>query len=229
MEDDSPAADAEVVRFRSSKKRKAYRQRPADEDTTNHDDEAAPAAEATDDTAVQAALKLRNARRGRLQGVTFKADDARVEEDDDDLALMLRQESEIAKGIPDRFMHQTGLAAELNDKHMAQYIESRLASRNAPPTETTPAEEAKAAAQTAAAQAAAVTRQPASQGKLLEVDLSEIAIASRNKRPHGGQQAGPEKPKRRNRNRRGSEDVKRDQLVEAFLHENRRKFTALRL
>lgn len=114
MEADSSAADADVVRFRSSKKRKAYRQR-ADEDT-NHDDEA-PTAEASDETVVQAALKLRNARRGRLQGVSFKADSPKIEEDAD-LALMLRQESEIAKGIPDRFMHQTGLAAELNDKHM---------------------------------------------------------------------------------------------------------------
>lgn len=56
--------------------------------------------------------------------------------------------------------------------------------------------------------------QPTRHGRLVEVDLSSHLVRYDDRKPKA---AGP--PRRRNR--RGSDDVKRDQLVEAFLHENK--------
>lgn len=129
MEGD-PATGTEPVRFRVGKKRKAYRQR-VEEDAGHAADEGPSDSVSVDaqgieidkedkeedeGDAIQAALKLRNARRGRLQGVSFTANSqigAHGEQ-----SLVVRQPEELAKGIPDRFTHQTGLAMELNDKHM---------------------------------------------------------------------------------------------------------------
>lgn len=59
----------------------------------------------------------------------------------------------------------------------------------------------------------------------MEVDIADIAS-----RPPHRQQTGPKKVRLgrdgkpwRGRKRRGSDDVKRDQLVEQFLHENKRE------
>ncbi|CEJ90574.1 hypothetical protein VHEMI06348 [[Torrubiella] hemipterigena] len=236
MEGD-PATSAEPVRFRVGKKRKAYRQRV--EEDVGHAADQGPSdsvpveaqgvetdkgdREEDEGDAIQAALKLRNARRGRLQGVSFTANSqigAHGEQ-----SLVVRQPEELAKGIPDRFTHQTGLAMELNDKHMEQYIESRLSSRTAGSTTEHVTAPDAASSNTSGLQATnSITGgQTASRGKLLEVDLSQQDFAKREidrKRLFGGQDS-PEKPKRRNRNRRGSDDIKRDQLVEAFLTENK--------
>ncbi|UKZ63285.1 uncharacterized protein TrAtP1_004513 [Trichoderma atroviride] len=96
-----------------------------------------------EESAVAAALRLRNARRAasRRGGVGFRSEgrSAPGEEDDAEHALVLRDQDKegtvahdrIVGGITNRFMHQTGLLTILDDSHMNAYIESRLASRNA--------------------------------------------------------------------------------------------------
>lgn len=138
METDTPGAN-EPIRFRAGKKRKAFRQRaPADTSdnegaashaTPGNDDGASPApAPAQDDddddeSAIQAALKLRNARKSKFRGgVGFSASGATNDtEGSTDQQLVLREEenaSAAARGIPDRFMHQTGFVVDDDDKHM---------------------------------------------------------------------------------------------------------------
>lgn len=101
-----------------------------------------------------------------------------------------------------------------------------------------------------ATQTSALQRQPAALGKLHEVDLGAEARAlneERTRRRIAGERSleeeeaealaaknpkkvrlGPDgKPWRGRKKRRGSEDVKRDMLVEELLRENRRAFPAL--
>lgn len=128
------------IRFRPGKKRKAYRQRHDDttgQELAEHAQGAAnesvtrpePTEEADgsgdNETAVAAALRLRNARKGRLRGVGFRSD---ARQDDDaagstSTALVLAEPEAsstepVIAGIANRFTHQTGLIGELNDKHM---------------------------------------------------------------------------------------------------------------
>lgn len=71
-------------------------------------------------------------------------------------------------------------------------------------------------------------------GKLVEVDIMRAAAADKSSRQRqDGQQnrgtkrqrLGPDGKPWRSRNRRNSDDIKRDKLVEEFLHENRRTFS----
>jgi hepatocellular carcinoma-associated antigen 59 len=87
------------------------------------------------------------------------------------------------------------------------------------------------------------------QGKLMEVDLGEearartIALTEKAKRRLAGEplddgdatasdgarpgkrvRLGPDGKPWRGKKRRGSDDLKRDQIVEAFMHENKRTF-----
>ena len=265
-----PGRDAapDPVRFKTSKKRKAYRQRQRDDDDDQGDNDgsrarrASPGTEAVpessgahqddgEESALAATLRLRNAGRGRrLGGLVAGFTSSAARADDDAGALVRRGQEEdsapVIKGIADRFTHQTGLIADLNEKHMYapspaatdrttplprpganqsrnEYIESRLSSRNAPPgTLKQPAAPlpSQSAEQAASGPSVKGAEQPAKHGKLLEVDV-----------PHGNawDRAGdakrqrvekPPKP-RRGRNRRGSDDIKRDQLVEQFLRENK--------
>jgi hypothetical protein len=93
-----------------------------------------------------------------------------------------------------------------------------------------------------------VGAQPVMHGKLLEIDLGEeararnVALTERARRrlqglstdDDGEESSGPPKKVRlgrdgkpwRGRNRRGSDDIKRDQLVEEFLKENRCTFSS---
>lgn len=75
-------------------------------------------------------LRLRNARKARLGGVKFGAGNnhapgdatAAPGESLDDLSLMIREEEnkalDVAAGVKKRFAPQTGMAAELVNKHM---------------------------------------------------------------------------------------------------------------
>lgn len=83
----------------------------------------------TEESAVVAALRLRNARRAasRRGGVGFRSEGRLAhDEEDSEHALILRdQDKEVALahdrivgGIPNRFMHQTGLLTILDDSHM---------------------------------------------------------------------------------------------------------------
>ncbi|OTA64693.1 hypothetical protein K449DRAFT_274035 [Hypoxylon sp. EC38] len=128
------------------KKRKTYRQRTerADDEDSNLTEtpkpentadtsKATPLAQ-SEDTAkeekglsVAEVLRLRNARKARLGGVKFGAGNNNAPGDAagealDDLSLMIREEEnkalDIAAGVQKRFAPQTGMAAELVNKHM---------------------------------------------------------------------------------------------------------------
>lgn len=103
-----------------------------------------------EESSVAAALRLRNARRAatRLNGVGFKSGAAsRPDRNDDNhseqRALVphadLAQDKDAAAalgGVANRFMHQTGLVADLNDRHMyvARAVSLDLSSQVLPST-----------------------------------------------------------------------------------------------
>ncbi|KAH7162979.1 hypothetical protein B0J13DRAFT_25968 [Dactylonectria estremocensis] len=277
---ESSPADEPVIRFRAGKKRKAYRQRTDDnddDDSNNNNnlstaepapktleallsDAAAHGAAVRDESSVAAALRLRTARRSRIRGgVGFTTAAKQDEQASGERALVLQSADGASDGevglrsVGERFTHQTGLLADMNDKHMMEYIESRLSSRKSGATPSN-AKSAPAAAPTAttAATAKAPSGPPPSakpegghavmQGHLMEIDLGEeardINVARteratlhgggsapsddasggrRAKKPRLGRDGKPWRP----RNRRPSDAIKRDQLVDEILRENR--------
>ncbi|KAF7542700.1 hypothetical protein G7Z17_g11353 [Cylindrodendrum hubeiense] len=263
----SPAGEP-VVRFRAGKKRKAYRQR-IDDDTTAAEPAPANLAAQTPDavahtaakddgdsdgdeeSSVAAALRLRNARRGRLRGVGFKNNAQHDDDASGERALVLRgpdgaPDQDVGlRSVGDRFTHQTGLLADMNDKHI-RASGPPSSSKDAPApaaTATAPA----ASAKTIAPVAPGPSTKPEGghavmQGRLMEIDLGEEARdinVARTERAtlHGGSYApgddssGGRRAKKprlgrdgkpwRPRNRRPSDAIKRDQLVEEILRENR--------
>ncbi|KAH6998134.1 hypothetical protein BKA56DRAFT_566907 [Ilyonectria sp. MPI-CAGE-AT-0026] len=266
-----PPAGEPVIRFRAGKKRKAYRQRIDDDDNTAEPAPTSLEAQAPDavahtvtkadgdsdgESSVAAALRLRNARRGRLRGVGLKNTPRHDDETSGERALVLRDpdgapEKEASlSSVANRFTHQTGLLADMNDKHMMEYIESRLSSRKSGTTSSSkdaPAATATAPAASAKTAAPGPSTKPEGghavmQGRLMEIDLGEeardINVARteratlhggtstpgdgnsggrRAKKPRLGRDGKPWRP----RNRRPSDAIKRDQLVEEILRENR--------
>jgi hypothetical protein len=110
-------------------------------------------------------------------------------------------------------------------------ITKRLQGGAAPPkAENNPHEQAKASSSITAAE-----RQPASLGKLQEIDLgpnSKLSNVQRTAAAHQQLEEGPggtglqnekEGKPRRGQKRRTSEDIRRDKLVEEVLRESRRK------
>ncbi|KAI0136428.1 hypothetical protein BJ170DRAFT_677304 [Xylariales sp. AK1849] len=269
---DSPAPSIEMpnvpVVFRG-KKRKLYRQRPAEEENTSKADiapelpgqqdnipskEQAPP-QSEDGMSVAEIIRQRNARKSRLRGVGFGTDDALAGtfNADDELSLMIREESQKALdlstgGVSKRFTAQTGLTGELVNKHMTKYIESEFAKRHSavsPGGLTSLGPSSDTTSSNASVNQNVITQKPAGhialQGKLMEIDLGDEvrsrneALTDRARRLLNGenvgdeQQDGPTKKVRlgrdgkpwRPRNRRDSDAVKRDQLVEEILRENR--------
>ncbi|TWU77086.1 hypothetical protein ED733_008103 [Metarhizium rileyi] len=200
-----------AIRFRSSKKRKTYRQRPdSDTQAAAQSQPQPPSQDEEAEAAVTTAIRLRNARKARLRGVGFTSDTH------DEPATPTDEDKTLAKGIPDRFTHQTGLIATLNDRHMTEYIESRLTSSAPKPSQPSPSTAETHAPTPRDQSARQVHEQPTKHGKLLEVEVP--LDVRRDTRPKAEE---TQKPRKRGRNRRGSDDIKRDQLVEAFLHENK--------
>ncbi|PON27341.1 hypothetical protein TGAM01_v203722 [Trichoderma gamsii] len=211
-------------------------EREEDDDDNNH---------TTEESAVAAALRLRNARRAasRRGGVGFRSEgrSAPGEEDDSENALVLRDQDKeavaahdrIVGGITNRFMHQTGLLTILDDSHMNAYIESRLASRNAANVPQGGASSSNSQLPPhASAQfqndngnpADKYRDQPTRHGKLVEVDTTNLGNHQMNndsKRRRVDTDTAKPAPQRRGRNRRNSEDIARDAMVEQFLSENR--------
>ncbi|UKZ77655.1 hypothetical protein TrVFT333_005379 [Trichoderma virens FT-333] len=208
--------------------------------------------QAAGESAVAAALRLRNARRaGRRGGVGFRSEGRNQDDEDADLdhALVLREADKdaaiahdrIVGGITNRFMHQTGLLTILDDKHMNAYIESRLASRSADPhgasSSSQPSSLQSANQGPLAGDANQQDKwrdQPTRHGKLVEVDMANLDNGANtntgnniNINGHAGskrrrvEKDAAKPPPRRGRNRRNSQDIARDALVEQFLHENR--------
>ncbi|KAF4444342.1 hypothetical protein F53441_11154 [Fusarium austroafricanum] len=261
MDVNSSEAAPEPVRFRAGKKRKAYRQRALDNgdavaETTKSPTTStqAPNDEYTrtdthdgdedGDGSVAAALKMRNTRRGRLGGVAFRNTNRPDDETNNERALVphdaedtLNSET-VIKGVTGRFTHQTGRLTDLNDKHMMDFIESRLSNRaggNSSQT-TLSASKADPAKQHPTA-ASNESGRAVMQGQLMEIDLGdhiqgdnaahgERAIQGDNT-TEGGRRAKKPRLRRdgkpwRPRNRRDSDALKRDQIVDEILRETRR-------
>ncbi|RFU76134.1 mrna splicing factor rna helicase [Trichoderma arundinaceum] len=223
----------------------AEAQSPRAGDSEREDDDNGDDDEGNDqiagESAVAAALRLRNARRaGRRGGVGFRSEGRLASGNDEysEHALVLREQDRdvaaahdrIVGGITNRFMHQTGLLTILDDKHIVDTPEG--ASSQLPPasssSSTNPHLPSDAGATTAAAGQPDKWRdQPTRHGKLVEVDMTGINDrANNNNNNNNNKRRRVEKdtakpPPRRGRNRRNSEDIARDALVEQFLHENR--------
>ncbi|KAI8953780.1 hypothetical protein F4801DRAFT_576102 [Xylaria longipes] len=269
----SPVADsARPIVFRG-KKRKTYRQRPGTEAEDGATDPVPDAPNATstqasapglvatsidkeDDEAlsISEALRLRNARKSRLRGVTFGVDNGAqtvgAEGGDDELSLMIREEEKKAieqsvTAANKRFAPQTGLSGEIVNKHMEEYIETELAKRHHMASDPRKLGQSDQSGGTTAHGESTTDKgeekHTALTGKLLEVDLGDEArsrnavmtdrarrklqglavedeeSAERPRKVRLGRDGKPWKP----RNRRNSDDIKRDQLVEEILRENR--------
>lgn len=141
------------------------------------------------------------------------------------------------------------------DQAREEYVESALARRKRQAAELTVQQESLDAGASSANAANSdpstlpfsgpqVDSQRALQGKLMEIDLGDearernIEMTERARKRLQGQideegenegrrktRLGPDGKPWRGRRRRGSEDIKRDQLVEEFLSENKRKWT----
>ncbi|OTB08700.1 hypothetical protein M426DRAFT_18787 [Hypoxylon sp. CI-4A] len=232
------------------------------------------AAEEEKGLSVAEVLRLRNARKARLGGVRFGASSSHGSNDAttaapgeilDELSLMIREEEnkalDIAAGVQKRFAPQTGLATEMVNQHMEEYIEAQLRKRHNNAIASTSLGETGASSQGAQSsnQAGATpssmtnnntapkpeNRNRALQGQLMEIDLGDEArnrneaLTERARRKlqgealdddeSGGSSSGRPKKVRlgrdgkpwRPRNRRTSDDIRRDQLVEEILRENR--------
>jgi hypothetical protein len=135
---DSASPSETPVVFRG-KKRKFFRQRPADETAAIRlETSPVPAQKPEEDTAkdeildngeespsVAEIVRQRNARKNRLKGVGFGVNDPQGSAADveDELSLMIREEEQKAMdlsngGVSKRFTAQTGLSSDLVNKHM---------------------------------------------------------------------------------------------------------------
>ncbi|KAK4201245.1 hepatocellular carcinoma-associated antigen 59-domain-containing protein [Triangularia verruculosa] len=281
METTSAEATPEPqVVFKSGKKRKAYRQRIEEPESATKDNQnatkpapviapavAGSAAERAADEddeekglSVAEVLRLRNSRKNKFGGVGFRArpgqpshgdDDGATEEQSLVLHASAEAETEVLGGITQRFAPQTGLAGDLVNKHMEEYVESALARRQRQAAELAAQQEGQDAGASSANATNSdssnlpfngpqVDSQRALQGKLMEIDLGDeararnIEMTERARKRLQGQideedesesrrktRLGPDGKPWRGRRRRGSEDIKRDQLVEEFLSENK--------
>ncbi|KAI0879407.1 P-loop containing nucleoside triphosphate hydrolase protein [Hypoxylon argillaceum] len=256
------------------KKRKTYRRRPGAEDeaptapidpvldTPNATTQALtpnPLATSTDKEqddalSISEALRLRNARKSRLRGVTFGVDSnaptGSAEGGDDELSQMIREEEKKAMELSmtasnRRFAPQTGLSGEIVNKHMEEYIEAEIAKRHYMASDAGKFRSSDHPGGSATHNESTVDKgeekHTALTGKLLEVDLGDEvrsrneAMTDRARRKLQGlaveDEESAERPKKvrlgrdgkpwRPRNRRNSDDIKRDQLVEEILRENR--------
>ncbi|KAL5611792.1 uncharacterized protein BROUX77_001948 [Berkeleyomyces rouxiae] len=211
---------------------------------------ALPVAAAADDDDASPALSgvLRRAKKARLQGVAFRAETPRAggagSADEEEVAVEAyagEAEGVLVSGGIKQFAPQTGILGNLVNHHMDQYVESRLSKRHQPATD---ANQQPASPHTTlpflAPLVSAPTlvkkgpegQKPTQSGKLMEVDLGDearmknIDSIERAKRQligtDGSASAANDAQRRRwARDRRASDEIKRDQVVEAFLHENK--------
>ncbi|KAK7719801.1 hypothetical protein SLS64_001982 [Diaporthe eres] len=205
----------------------------------------------TEESSVAEALRLRNARKARLKGVGFRPEGSSKVSDEvsTEQSLVLKDDPNgpdaMDYGISRRFAPQAGLVGELVNKHMEEYIESELARRHAA-EKATEAENlqqqqsSQPAGSTSADPTKRLGERPTMHGKLQEVDLGdEVRMRNANmteqaRRRLAGEaieadddgsrkraRIGKDGKPWRGRKRRGSDDIKRDQLVEELMRENR--------
>ncbi|CAG9971330.1 unnamed protein product [Clonostachys byssicola] len=183
-------------------------------------------------SSVAAALRHRSARRGRLQGVGFSTRSHHATTTDpapsDERALVPRHgdddEAPAQIGMANRFTQQTGLVSDIDDKHIRAAERAPPAPNNHPPQDG----DDTADDPSRSSSAHQAPGQPVMQGKLVEVDLASHPIPATGDDKSGGRESKRQRLGRdgkpwRPRKRRGSDDIKRDKLVEEFLSENRRE------
>ncbi|KAL8829178.1 MAG: hypothetical protein Q9191_002155 [Dirinaria sp. TL-2023a] len=141
--------------------------------------------------------------------------------------------------VVDRFAPQTGQVADV-DQHMMAYVDSEMAKRRQMHNVLPDMSNSMTGHPAGSMIDAAVRRQPASLGRLHEVDLGPDATSLNISRTEAAQrrlQGGHPEPEevpgkvrlgkdgkpRRPRRRRNSGDIQRDKLVEEVLRENKRK------
>ncbi|KAI9904927.1 hypothetical protein N3K66_001456 [Trichothecium roseum] len=212
-----------------------------DDDDNNNDNDSSSSSDSDDGNydGVAAALRARSMRR-KLHGVNFQSSSSSNSHggrgaDPWSLGNAPPDNAEDAGatqvvGMSNRFMHQTGLVKDHSAKHLNEFIASRLSSRTVAPNPPGDDPLPPGSTNTTTTTTAGTLRTaPAPQG-VKQGRLEEVALPAAPARPPPQTQIaappkkvrlGPDGKPWRGRKRRASDDVKRDQLVEEFLHENR--------
>ncbi|KAF5628239.1 hypothetical protein F25303_10485 [Fusarium sp. NRRL 25303] len=210
MEVHSSEPATEPIRFRTGKKRKAYRQRVQEDDASvaetiqshptasasepSHElsRNASPDRAQDEEESVVAALKLRNARRARLGGVAFRNTN-RPDDDMNNERALIPHDADASTSDPARQPSATTTTTTANHESGRAVM----------------------------------------QGQLVEINLEDHSTRSENPvQADSATDGGPraKKPRLRKdgtpwrpRNRRDSDALKRDQIVDEILHETRRQ------
>ncbi|CDM36427.1 hypothetical protein CBS147339_7376 [Penicillium roqueforti] len=230
--------------FRPAKKRKFMRRRPDHEilDTEEADNQ-------NDNPGASQALGSNNLRRPRAirkGGIGFSTASRLGDDQGQQLALVPAAgdtENEKIQAMNERFTGYTGQTVDV-DKHMMAFIDSEMAKRYQPESKADhsgsnqPTQEEVAGGLSLPGHQ---TREPASLGKLHEIDLGQEATlrniarteaATRQMTENGGLPAsvdtasetgrpGPDGKSWRNRKQRTDADIARDRLVEEVLRESK--------
>ncbi|PYI19769.1 hypothetical protein BO99DRAFT_132946 [Aspergillus violaceofuscus CBS 115571] len=246
--------------FRPVKKRKFLRRRLGDsvenaQGTTAEDFgqpsdglSSLPQSDGLDTSHSLDAARLRRLQRARKGGIEFSTASRTTSNGDNQKNMTCTttesMESERLQAMCDRFTAHTGQTVDV-DKHMMAYIESEMAKRYRGSASAEDVRDSSASTTTATAapsMADLPQREPASLGKLHEIDLGQetklqnIARTEAATRKLAGNDndlalatetgskvtpLGKEQRPWRNRKRRTSEDVERDRLVEEILRESK--------
>ncbi|KAK2740259.1 hypothetical protein FQN55_008985 [Onygenales sp. PD_40] len=204
--------------------------------------------QAETDTSIAEIFRRRKALKARRGGIEFTAaakptGEGTGESSEVDLAAQDAEDMRL-QGISDRFVAHTGQKVDVN-KHMMTYIESEMAKRHHITTTDEPVSDitSQGGIVNPASELKVPQRQPASLGKLHEIDLgpdsklrnierTEAAtrrlagdepLEEDDEKIAGSRKDRPGKDGKywRGRRRRNSEDIKRDQLVEEVLRESK--------
>ncbi|RAL07567.1 telomere length and silencing 1 family protein [Aspergillus homomorphus CBS 101889] len=246
--------------FRPVKKRKFPRRRPDDssEDaqTTAAEDDSRPPGgplsqsqpDGLDTRHTLDVARLRRLQRARRGGIEFSTASRPLLEGENqtNITCAAAEDIETARlqSMCDRFTAHTGQTVDV-DKHMMAYIESEMTKRYQGSVSTESTRDGLSSTTTATAAPSIIDlphREPASLGKLHEIDLGQetkllniarTEAAARKLAGDDGELAlaavssskamSPAKEQRswRNRKRRTSEDIERDRLVEEVLRESK--------
>ncbi|KAL4927426.1 telomere length and silencing 1 family protein [Aspergillus undulatus] len=234
------------VLFRPLKRRKFHRRRPQATDSQqeiqalNEDNSASPTPQ-DDSESVQTADSLRRLRlaRSRKGGIEFSTVARPTADQEQQTTVSTATEEDIEneriRAMCDRFTGYTGGTVDV-DKHMMAYIESEMAKRNSrgglgAVSGSVPAAQSEANNHPSTSDLPG--REPASLGKLHEIDLGQEAklhniarTEEATKRLNGeddepSAESLPSSKPSRYRKRRTSEDIQRDRLVEEVLRESK--------
>ncbi|OJJ57820.1 hypothetical protein ASPSYDRAFT_153604 [Aspergillus sydowii CBS 593.65] len=233
------------VLFRPAKRRKFQRRRPEDtggqqKQASNEDIPATQSLGDDSETAQAAdAFRLRRRHRSRKGGIEFSTTPRPTADQTGQASLSAPTEEDVdnerLRAMCDRFTAHTGQTVDV-DKHMMAYIESELAKRyrhGAPGDLSGPDTAALIKADNPLSTSELPEREPASLGKLHEIDLGQetklrniARTEEATKRMNGDEDAllnerPSSKMPPRYRKRQTNEDIERDRLVEEVLRESK--------